>query len=305
MSGKRFIISAPGILLLVAGGWWYHSKAEPRLIQFAPAQAAPVSGAFSLAPYASALARSVNERGLVDYRGLKADRGNLDAFAASLSRVRPGEFESWSEQQKIAFWINAYNALTLEAILGHYPIEPSLLLSVVYPKNSIRQIPGVWDSLRFAVLGREMTLNEIEHGTLRAKFHEPRIHVALVCAAMSCPPLRNEPYIAGKLDQQLEDQARTFLRSPRGLRIDRGEGRVDLSSIFNWFGEDFIKLYGTSDRFAGKSETERAVLNFISRYVDESDRDFLLHGGYKITYLDYDWSLNEELVVRQFPRHAR
>lgn len=294
MSGKRFIIIAPGILLLVVGGWWYHNRAEPRVIRFAPANVAADSGAFSHQPYATALARFVNERGLVDYRGLKADSGGLNAFAASLSSVKSDLYDSWSGREKTAFWINAYNALTLEAIIRNYPIEPSLVRSVVYPKNSIRQIPGVWDKLRFAVLGREMTLNEIEHGTLRTKFNEPRIHVALVCAAMSCPLLRNEPYIAEKLDQQLEDQARTFLRSSRGLRIERGEGKVYLSSIFKWFGEDFIKTYGTSDRFAGKSDVERAVLNFVNRYVDESDRDFLLRGTYKIEYLDYDWSLNEQ-----------
>lgn len=288
------MIIAPGILLLVAGGWWDCNLADARVTRSASANVAADSGAFSYQPYSTALAHYVDERGLVDYRGLKADSGGLDAFAASVSNVKSELHDSWSGREKTAFWINAYNALTLEAIIHNYPIEPSLIRSVVYPKNSIRQISGVWDKLRFAVLGRQMTLDEIEHGTLRAKFNEPRIHVALVCAAMSCPPLRNEPYLAEKLDQQLEDQARTFLRSPWGLRIERSESKVHLSSIFKWFGEDFIKPYGTSDGPAGKSNAQRAVLNFASRYVDESDREFLLRGTYKIEYLSYDWSLNEK-----------
>ena len=299
------ILTIAIVIMLVALGGWYWTRPEPHLIRFPAENASADSGAFSYEPYERALAQYVDDRGMVNYRALKANSSDLDAFAASLSRVKPEEFDPalpspariWpigSDPEKIAFWINAYNALTLEAIIHNYPIQPSLVRSVVYPKNGIRQIPGVWDKLHFVVVGREMALNDIEHGTLRAKFNEPRIHVALVCAAMSCPPLRNEPYTADKLGKQLDDQARTFLRSPQGLRVDRDAGKVYLSSIFKWFGEDFVKTYGTSDKFAGKSDAERAVLNFVSRYVDESDRDFLLHGSYRIEYLDYDWSLNEQ-----------
>jgi hypothetical protein len=281
------------VALLVAAGAWL-ARSEPRLITFPVVNGAVESGSFSDEPYAAALSKYVDDRGMVNYQKLKVDRRDLDLFAASLARVKPEDNEPRDDKQKIAFWINAYNALTLEAIIRNYPIQSSLLRSVVYPKNSVRQIPGVWDKLRFVVVGREMTLNDIEHGTLRAKFNEPRIHLALVCAAMSCPPLRNEPYTAEKLDQQLDDQARRFLRSPQGFRIDRGESRVYLSAIFKWFGEDFIGTYGTSDKFAGKSDIERAVLNFVSGYVGQIDRDYLLKGSYRIEYLDYDWSLNEQ-----------
>ena len=295
---KRTRILFAVTFLLAAAGWWQFSRPEPRLIRIPVARASADAGPFSYEPYGAELAKYVVARGLVNYRALKADRGGLDAFAASLSRVEREEFDSWSDAQKIAFWINAYNALTLEVILRNYPIEPSFVRSVVYPKNSIRQIPGAWDKLHFVVMAREVTLNDIEHGILRAKFNEPRIHVALVCAASSCPPLRSEPYTAEKLDEQLDDQARIFLRSPRGLRISRDEDKVYLSSIFKWFGEDFIRTYDTSDRFRGKSDTERALLNFVSRYASDSDRDFLLSGNYKIEYLDYDWSLNEQGAAR-------
>ncbi|RMG55293.1 MAG: DUF547 domain-containing protein [Acidobacteria bacterium] len=252
------------------------------------------SDQFSYEAYAAILEAYVDERGLVDYDGLKADRQRLDAFARVVATLDPHTYEQWNEAEKIAFWINAYNALTLEAIIAHYPIKPRFGVSLIYPKNSIRQIPGVWDKLTFEVMGRAMTLDEIEHDVLRAKFHEPRIHMALVCAARGCPPLRNEPYVGDRLDEQLDDQARRFLSNPEKFRIDRRRGIVYLSSIFKWFGGDFVNQYGGSKRFPGHRPEQRAVLHFISRYLDPADREYLEKGAYKIEYLDYDWSLNEQ-----------
>jgi hypothetical protein len=231
---------------------------------------------------------------MVNYRGLKENSQRLDAFASVLGRLDRTMYDNWTEKEKVAFWINAYNALTLEAIITHYPIKPSLTASLVFPKNSIRQIPGVWDELTFEVMGRKVTLDEIEHKILRAQFNEPRIHVALVCAAKGCPPLRNEPYTGEQLDEQLDDQTRRFLSNPQKFRFDRTGGRVSLSSIFQWFSEDFVKTYGADERFSGHSQAEGAVLNFINKYVDAADREYLVSATYKIAYLDYDWSLNEQ-----------
>jgi len=150
---------------------------------------AAASHEFSVDPYAKALTSYVDDKGMVDYRGLKADHAALDDFTASIAHLDPKVYEGWSERQKIAFWINVYNALTLKAIIDHYPIQASYLKSLIYPQNSIRQIPGVWDKLSFPVMGRNMTLDHIEHAMLRAGFDEPRIHVALVCGAKGCPPL--------------------------------------------------------------------------------------------------------------------
>jgi hypothetical protein len=246
--------------------------------------------------YAAILTSYVDDHGMVDYKGLKTNRKPLDNFISSLSRLDPKLYDGWNDKEKIAFWINAYNALTLKAIVDHYPIEASLLKSFVYPKNSIRQIPGVWDKLTFAVMGRDITLDGIEHETLRAKFNEPRIHVALVCAAMGCPPLRNEPYTGAKLDAQLDDQAVKFLKNPEKLRIDRNNHRVYLSPILDWFGQDFVKTYGTDKDYSEFSGKERAVLNFVSRYLEPADKAFLLKGGFSIEYLKYDWSLNEKKI---------
>ncbi len=244
--------------------------------------------------YGAVLTTYVNQQGMVNYRGLKANPQRLNSFLTTLADLPQETYQKWDDQEKIAWWINAYNVLTLKAIIDHYPIRASFFKGFVYPRNSIRQIPGVWDTLRFPVMGEKMTLDEIEHSVLRQKFNEPRIHLALVCAAMGCPPLRTEPYEGAKLDRQLNDQARIFLADPKKFRLDRGQGKVYLSSIFKWFGGDFVKNYGTDKAFTGFSQEERAVLNFVSRYLASSDRDYLLKGSYTITYLDYDWSLNEQ-----------
>lgn len=254
---------------------------------------------FSYGDYAELLSTYVDNRGRVPYYLIKNRPEKLAAFVRQLDWVDPKVYETWNEKEKIAFWINAYNAATLKAIIDHYPISTSLFGSVLFPKNSIRQIAGVWDKLQFPVMGKPVTLNEIEHEILRAKFSEPRIHVALVCASMGCPPLRNEPFTGDRLDEQLNDQAHRFLADPQKFQIDRSQGQVLLSPIFDWYGEDFVKSYGTEERFLDHSRTERAVLNFVSRSLDEAGREYLTKAKYQIQYLGYDWSLNEQPPVER------
>ena len=116
---------------------------------------------------------------------------------------------------------------------------------------------------------------------------------SLVCAAISCPLLRNEPFRGETLDAQLEDQVQTFLAKEDGFWIDQAEGKVYLSTIFQWFGEDWIPSYGVEDGFAG-NEAERSVLNFISNYVSAEEKAYLEAGEYDVVYIDYDWSLNDQ-----------
>lgn len=252
-----------------------------------------LSGPFSDRSYQQAL-QFVDDHGMVDYQRLKENRQPLDLYSTMISRLDPGEFEGWERNRQIAFWINSYNALTLEAIINHYPIQSSFLLSLRYPENSIRQIKGVWDELQFTVMGRKMTLNDIEHGTLRPRFNEPRIHMALVCAARGCPTLRNEPYTAEALDRQLDEQSRAFLADPRKFKIDRNAGVVYLSKIFLWYGEDFVEIYGDTTDFGSHDKSVRSVLHFLSGYLPASDGDYLKRGEFSIEYLAYDWSLNEQ-----------
>ncbi len=249
---------------------------------------------FSYDSYAAVLKSHVDDAGMVNYRGLQAARDKLDEFSAAAARLERKVYEKWGERDKIAFWLNAYNALTLQAIIDHYPIKSSFLKSRVYPKNSIRQIPGVWDEIVFNVMGQDLTLEHIEHEILRKEFDEPRIHVAMVCAAMGCPPLLNEPYTGTKLDGQLDDRARRFLDNPTKFRIDRDKDRLYLSPILKWFAEDFTSKYSPEKEIAKHGRKVSAVLNFIAVYLKEADRDYVLAGKFKIKYLKYDWSLNEQ-----------
>ncbi len=248
---------------------------------------------FSYDDLASAL-KYADDQGMVDYKELKSQRASLDVFCRLIADLERQEFGKWSRQEKIAFWTNVYNAVTLKAIIDNYPIKASLLKSLAYPKNSIRQIPGVWDKWQFLVMGQKMTLNQVEHSVLRKKFKDPRIHVALVCAAMSCPPLRNEPYVGKKLNKQFDAQSRKFLSNRSKFRIDRDAGKVYLAKIFQWFGQDFVEIYKPAEGFAGHSQAEKAVLNFVSKYLSGEDGEYLRAGKYKVLYLDYDWTLNEQ-----------
>ena len=138
-----------------------------------------------------------------------------------------------------------------------------------------------------------MTLDHIEHGILRKRYDEPRIHAALVCAAVSCPPLRQEPYTGGQLDRQLDDQTRLWLASPQGLVIDRATNTVAISAIFQWFGEDWKRRYATDHSF-GRHGKQREVLNFISSYAPASEKEFLRKGDYNLVTLNYNWLLNSQ-----------
>ena len=281
------------LLAIIVFGFRYWSRPIPTSSGSKNATGSkPLS--FSLADYTAVLKGYVTSEGLVHYQQLKSNRETLDRFVAALRNLGRQEFESWNEEEQLAFWINAYNALTLTAIINHYPIQPVLPESSLIPPNSIRQIPGVWDQLQFTVMGIAMTLDQIEHHILRKQFDEPRIHLALVCAAQSCPPLRDEPFVGSRLDNQLQDQTQRFLSRPAMFRIDRDRRRVLLSSIFLWYGEDFVSTYDAGEEFQGHNKVERAVLNFVARYLDAESRDYLIKGRYRIEYLDYDWSLNEK-----------
>ena len=291
---KQLIWICLGATLGAIASWWVLFQPARQSLRFESARAVAPGHAFSYEPFAGALRAYVDDRGLVNYRELKANRQDIDFFAASIASLEPSVYAQWSGNEKIAFLINGYNALTLEAIISNYPIKASLTRSVLYPRNSIRQIPGVWDKLDFLVMGQRTTLDHIEHEILRKDFNEPRIHVALVCAAMGCPPLRNEPYSGENLDCQLDDQSRKFLASPRRFRIDREKGVVYLSPIFKWYGTDFERRFATNDGVGAHSRAERAVLSYVSDFLSVEDRNYLATRTYSIQYLDYDWSLNEQ-----------
>ncbi len=244
--------------------------------------------------YSKVLAGFVDDGGRVDYRRLKSEPQDLIAFLESISTLSSDLYENWPSQDKIAFWINAYNGCTLKLIIDHYPIRSSFLRSLSYPKNSIRQISGAWNKIPFSIMGQELTLEHIEHSILRRQFDEPGIHMALVCAALSCPRLRQEPYTGERLAQQLADQAREFLSSPRNFAVDPQKNLVHLSSIFKWYKEDFVSRYAPENKYPRLNLKESSIIGYVLQFIPTDRSGFLEQGGYKLKYLDYDWALNEQ-----------
>jgi hypothetical protein len=230
--------------------------------------------------YATILKQYVNADGLVDYARLKANRQILDRFVGQLGAVQPQTYQSWSSNDKLAFLLNAYNALTLKAIIDHYPVK------------SIKDIPGVWSRTEYQVAGQSVTLDGIEHQTIRKQFKEPRIHMAVNCASLGCPLLANQPYQGSTLDAQLQKQVQRTLADPRHFRIDRAKNKVYLSSVFNWFGEDWEKTAAPTSPIPGLNRRETAFINFIRPQINPEDQQYLQRGKFHISYIDWDWSLN-------------
>lgn len=233
----------------------------------------------------------------VNYQGFIDSRAEFEAFLSSLGSVDQADFDTWTKEQKLSFWINAYNAFTIKAIIDNYPITRSFsLIGIFYaPSNSILQIKGVWDKLQFRAVGKMVTLEEIEHEILRKEFNEPRIHMAIVCASISCPDLRNKAYMSEKLEEQLRDASINFVNNPyKGVSIDQQDGKVKFSKIFKWFGEDFIQNYGNEKLISNYSLKENAVLNFTAEYIQSDEtREYLMNNKLKIGYLGYDWHLSD------------
>ena len=231
----------------------------------------------------------------VDYASLSKDSGLLDQYLKRLDSVSRAAVDAWPRDQQLAFWINAYNAFTLRVILDYYPIKTWTFKGLVVPRNSIIQIPGVWKKLSWEVAGQSLTLDHIEHGLIRPDFQEPRIHFAIVCASIGCPDLRAEAFTSDKLEEQLEDQARTYLsNTSKGVRVQREKQRVSVTKLFKWFNEDFDVPAPEGFQLNGRSKKERNILNFVAHYLtDPSEWELLQSSELDLDFLSYDWSLND------------
>ncbi|RME68190.1 MAG: DUF547 domain-containing protein [Verrucomicrobia bacterium] len=247
----------------------------PGLLPITPLPAAPDD-----ALYTALLAEHVSD-GLVDYPALRDDP-RLNAYLRQIAATDPETLPD--DPARIAFWINTYNAATLQLVTENLPLRSirDLGRGGVVLSFLLKTTP--WDRRFVRVAGRVYTLNEIEHDILRKRYREPRIHFALVCAARSCPPLRREAYRGDRLEAQFRDQARRFLLDPAKNRYDPATHTLHLSMIFKWFADDF-----------GATETER--LAFIFQFVDLHEMAPEANpppGPPAIRYLEYDWSLNSQ-----------
>jgi hypothetical protein len=219
-----------------------------------------------------------NKQSRVDYAGFAQDRSELKKVLDALSAVPTSEFDRWSQPQRMAFLINAYNAFTVELILTRYPDLKSI-------KDLGSLLSSPWKKEFFTLLGEPHHLDWIEHEQLRPKYGDPRVHAAVNCASIGCPALRPEAFTAGKLDAQLEDGMQRFLGDPTRNRV--ANGKLEVSSIFKWFREDFEKGQ------KGFSRLQDVFARYAAQLSDKPEEQTALKArSLPVSFLDYDWSLN-------------
>jgi uncharacterized membrane protein YdjX (TVP38/TMEM64 family) len=226
----------------------------------------PSMASFDHGAFDALMRKHVAAGGWVDYAGLKENARSLDQYIDTLALAH---FDRLGRNDKLALLINAYNAFTLRLILDHYPVK------------SIKDIPAAkrWDDKRWKVAGHTWSLNQIEHEQIRPKFREPRIHFALVCAAVGCPPLRAEAYTGAKLEAQLADQSHYLHTHVRWFQFDEGGNVVRLTSLYDWYSDDFGQVAGSVLEFAAKQCP--ALLKAQNAGTD-----------FRVEWLAYDWGLN-------------
>jgi len=229
--------------------------------------------------------------GLVYYNALRSDRGRLSQYLASLNAPSVvSDYESWSKPQQMAFWINAYDALVLDAVVSHYPIRGR---AAGYPADSIRQIPGAFEATKHQVGGRSVTLDEIETKML-APFNDPRVFLVLGRGAIGSGRLRSEAFGGESLERQLAQSAEQFATMPKYITIDALAGKVSVSPILSWRSAQFIAAYaGTSLDLPKRTPIELAVVGFIRPRILPAEEEFLKKNTFQLTYLPFDWKLND------------
>lgn len=209
----------------------------------------------------------VSADGKVNYKGFIKEKAKLDAYLKTISANAPDR-KTWSKDEQLAYWINAYNAFTVKLIVDNYPVES---IKDLGPAIKIPLVSDVWHYKFFKIGGQESSLDEIEHSILRKEFNEPRIHFAINCASVSCPPLLNEAFEAKTIDAQLDKVAKDFINSSRNKITPEA---IQISSIFSWFKGDFTK--------------NGSLIDFLNKYSKVK-----IKSNAKVSHLDYNWSLNE------------
>lgn len=263
MTSAGYAYANPGLF----SGWF----GPPPLILKEAYVVAEDGPTFDHAKFDALLKKHVDDDGWVNYSGFDDDEDELDDYLLALAEA---PFDEMGRNEKLALLINAYNACTIRLILDHFD-DGNL--------TSIRKIPDAkrWKYKRWNVGSNIWSLDDIEHKQIRPKFKEPRIHFALVCAAVGCPKLRNEAYVAERIAEQLEDQARYAHAHERWFRFESRKNVVRLTKLYKWYGDDFKQVAGS-------------VLEFAARYSPELKK--ALDAGKKPTvkWLEYNWNLNDE-----------
>lgn len=235
-------------------------------------------GPFDYSAWTKVLEESVDERGMVDYAGVKEDPGDLDAFLAQLAEVSPATNAAifTTEEEALAYWVNAYNAWCMKIVADNYPVDS--IMDIGEKKGE------AFDLEVCDIGGKEMSLNDIEQGIVRVEFLEPRAHFALNCASLGCPPLPRDPFLPETLDEQLDTATRDFLG--RKWYLSRLEnGNVGVSSILDWYGEDF-------EKWMEAEGDQPSIAGYISIYAPDEMVSVLQ--GAELEFTEYDWRLTDQ-----------
>lgn len=226
--------------------------------------------------------------GYVYYRALQIERAKFDGYIALLANA---QVERLSRAERLAFWLNAYNAFVLETVIDHYPIEGR---SSAYPPHSIRQIPGAFERLTHRVGGRMLTLDQIEQ-TVLPEFRDPRVYFALGRGSVGGGRLRSEAFAAATIEAQLAAVDEECMSRPQCVQVDRTADKLVASPIFSWREEDFVGSYAERAPavFANRSPIERAVIAFVEPGLLAMERQALAQNTFQMVYQPFDWSLND------------
>jgi hypothetical protein len=260
----------------------------------ADAAAAPPTSTFDHSLFDGILQRHVDEHGRVDYSALQSDRADLDAYYGALARVSPDSHPQLfnDDDARLAYWINAYNASAMIAVLNDYPIEsvkdvnPAALFFVP-------RVTGFFLLRRVTLGAKQTNLYDLENGIIRKRFAEPRIHFALNCASASCPRLPRRAFTADGLQAELERETRLFVSEPRNFGVDPDDQEIVLSAIFDWYEEDFVQWMKAEHPAA-----EPTLASYV-RLQGPPERVHALDAcqGCRIVFADHDWTLNDQRLA--------
>ena len=224
---------------------------------------ASLLGTLSIATFTEQIDAFLSDRvsdGKVDYAGIAQNRGQIDKLYQQIGKM---SLKGTSDAEKKAFYVNAYNLITIHQIAEHYPVKSPM------------DVEGFFDQQKHTVAGERFTLNELEKKKLLEPYQDPRIHFVLVCAAVSCPPLADYAYQADKLDEQLDEKTRQALNSNSFVRVKKDQKKVELSKIFEWYQGDFTR-------------DQASLIAYVNQYRNQK-----IPASYQVSYYEYDWSLNK------------
>ncbi|MBI4534036.1 MAG: DUF547 domain-containing protein [Candidatus Melainabacteria bacterium] len=227
---------------------------------------------------------------LVHYASWKQHPQGLGLYLKQLETLQLEEYKKFTESQKKALWINAYNAIMIKIVLEHYPIKGD---KPYYPPHSMRQIPNVWESQCFKVAGQDVNLYRIEHDIIRREFSDPRMHFVVVCASKGCPRLHNSAYVSETIEQDLDEATKEYFANPNNIQYDPQGSEIRVSKLFKWFPLDFASQAGLNMASFPPPSDDAIVLSYVLRHAPAEIRSQLEDKEIHITYRPFDWLLND------------